>query len=99
METVMHTSTSGHCDDARPSALSFVGHYLAGLLLASVVIFSSTVFAGVWSFTDETASWGIPLLVVLAVFVAISAWLIRGRNAVLSAGMWTGWALGIVISD
>ena len=82
----------------RPSALASVGRFIGGFVFGFGAMFAATFVAGAASFEQQPVRWAIPLVIAVAIPVAIVAWIFRRRSPVTSAGIWTGWILGLLLA-
>ncbi len=84
--------------DKHSDVIGGILKYIAGLLFGFVVMFVPTFIGGAASFEQNPVWWGMPLVALVAIPVAIGAWMTGRRNPSTSAGIWTGLALGVLLA-
>ena len=71
--------------DKHADPIGQVFKYFGGLILGFVAMFVATFIGGASSFEQKTVWWAWPLVIAVAIPVAILAWMIRRQNPVTSA--------------
>ena len=82
----------------RRSPLRNFLRFTSGVFAGFVIVFIPTFFAGGSAFEGTLPRWAWPAVIAAALLCAAYAWSIRRRNPPMSAGVWTGMGLGLLLA-
>jgi len=72
--------------------------FTSGVFAGFVIVFIPTFFGGGEAFEGTVPKWAWPAVIAAALLCAAYAWFIRRRNPPMSAGVWVGTGLCLLLA-
>jgi hypothetical protein len=72
--------------------------FTSGVFAGFVIVFIPTFFAGGEAFEGTVPKWAWPAVIAAALLCAAYAWFVRRRNPPMSAGIWVGTGLCLLLA-
>jgi hypothetical protein len=82
----------------RRSLVRNFARFTAGVIAGFTLLFIPTFFAGADAIEGSLPKWAWPAVIATALLCAAYAWRTRRRNPPVSAGMWMGMGLGLLLA-